>query len=202
MERFDFFHKKALVVLWLISIFIGFIILVTLFKEKYYLDNLEKRVLEVVWTGIPGLILFLLAVPSLRTLYYLDLPSCVEPEYTFKAVGHQWYWDYSRVINGSEKVYRSYLRKEPDFERFRNLEASLPLVVPGNRMVRGIVSSEDVIHRFALPQLGVKIDGVPGRYNQIFFMVKGWGKFYGQCSEICGANHSFMPIRVESVKIS
>ena len=199
MGEFIFFHDKALVVLIFISILVVGLIWL-LYNNKYSITNfVDQQVLEFFWTLLPGLILFSLALPSLKLLYYLDISDHINPQNTIKRVGHQWYWTNSFFYNKNEYVNDMYMVKNEDLSSgdFRNLETDSVIIVPIFSTIRLLLTSEDVIHRFAIPSLGLKIDAVPGRINQQYFRSKILGIFYGQCSEICGANHSFMPITLE-----
>lgn len=166
----------------------------------------HQSVFEVVWTVLPAFILILLAIPSLKLLYSLDfLIFEYEPIITVKVIGHQWYWSYEYVIFSENTIgqfeninFDSYLVAEDELspDGLRLLEVDNPLMLPGNAYIRFLVTSVDVLHSWAVPSLGIKVDAVPGRLNQIFTFIKRSGDFYGQCSEICGVNHGFMPIRL------
>ena len=161
--------------------------------------------IELIWTISPALVLIAIAFPSFRLLYLLD--EVISPTITIKVVGHQWYWsyEYSDYINesGESIEFDSYMIPESDLElgQFRLLEVDNKVIVPTDTHIRLIVTGADVIHSFAVPSLGVKIDAVPGRLNQISFLAERTGTFYGQCSEICGVWHGFMPIAVEAVSV-
>ena len=161
--------------------------------------------IEIAWTVTPSLILVLIAVPSFALLYSMD--EVVDPAVTVKAIGHQWYWsyEYSDYNQSDEQsiAFDSYMIPEDELEpsQLRLLEVDNRMVVPVNSHVRIIVTSADVLHSWAVPSLGVKCDAVPGRLNQVAVFIKREGLFYGQCSELCGANHGFMPIVVESVSL-
>jgi len=144
--------------------------------------------------------LVFLALPSLRLLYLLDEVNY--PVLTVKAVGHQWYWSYE-YSDFSDVEFDSYIVSSGDLEvgDYRLLEVDHRMVVPTWCDIRVLVSSADVLHSWAVPSLGVKVDAVPGRLNQLSFCVNRAGVYYGQCSEICGANHSFIPIAVEAVDV-
>lgn len=162
--------------------------------------------IEVAWTVTPSLILVAIAVPSFALLYGMD--ELHDPALTLKIIGNQWYWsyeysDYSGDDDGS-LVFDSYMIPEDDLElgQLRLLEVDNRVVLPVDTHIRGIITSTDVLHSFAVPSLGVKCDAVPGRLNQINMFIDREGIFYGQCSELCGANHGFMPIVVEAVEAS
>lgn len=164
--------------------------------------------LETIWTLVPSVILLLIAIPSLLVLFALD--EIGTPSITLKAVGHQWYWSYEVVTTtvneyGQEETstssFDSYMvpTAELEFGGHRNLQVDNVLRLPINTHIRLIVTSMDVLHSWAMPAFGVKIDCVPGRLNQSGMYIDRYGIFYGQCSEICGANHGFMPIVIEVV---
>jgi len=161
--------------------------------------------IELIWTITPAFVLIAIAFPSFRLLYLLD--EVVSPTITIKVVGHQWYWsyEYSDYINenGDSIEFDSYMIPESDLElgQFRLLDVDNKVIVPVDTHIRLIVTGADVIHSFAVPSLGLKIDSVPGRLNQASFLTERTGTFYGQCSEICGVYHGFMPIAVESVSV-
>lgn len=161
--------------------------------------------IELIWTITPALILIAIAFPSFRLLYLLD--EVISPTITIKVVGHQWYWsyEYSDYINESGEAieFDSYMIPESDLElgQFRLLDVDNKVIIPTDTHVRLIVTGADVIHSFAVPSLGVKIDCVPGRLNQTSILAERTGTFYGQCSEICGVYHGFMPIAVEAVSV-
>ena len=155
----------------------------------------------------PIFVLVMLALPSLELLYYMDCPSSLAPFATLKAVGRQWYWYYEVTLHGADSSpdysFDSYMLNEADLsdESFRLLETDLPVFVPRGEYIRVLVTGGDVIHSFAVPSLGIKVDAVPGRLNQSHFYPLNLGTYYGQCSEICGANHSFMPIEIEVLPV-
>nr|YP_010281931.1 cytochrome c oxidase subunit II [Turbo cornutus]UKH51310.1 cytochrome c oxidase subunit II [Turbo cornutus] len=201
MEQLIYFHDHAMLVLVLIISLVAYAavaLMTNSFLSRYVLEGQE---IETIWTILPAVILVFLALPSLRLLYLLDeVGSCV---LTIKSIGHQWYWsyEYSDFLNIE---FDSYMIPSDELEsgQFRLLEVDHRAVVPVNADVRVLVTSADVIHSWAVPSLGVKADAVPGRLNQLSFFIKYPGVFYGQCSEICGANHSFMPIVLEAVEIN
>ena len=161
--------------------------------------------IELIWTITPAFVLIAIAFPSFRLLYLLD--EVISPTITIKVVGHQWYWsyEYSDYINesGESIEFDSYMIPESDLElgQFRLLDVDNRVIVPVDTHIRLIITGADVIHSWAVPSLGVKIDAVPGRLNQTSFLAERTGVFYGQCSEICGVWHGFMPIAVEAVSV-
>ena len=161
--------------------------------------------IELIWTITPAFILIAIAFPSFRLLYLLD--EVISPTITIKVAGHQWYWsyEYSDYITeeGEAIEFDSYMVPDSDLElgQFRLLDVDNKVVVPTDTHIRLIVTGADVIHSFAVPSLGLKIDAVPGRLNQTSILAERTGTFYGQCSEICGVYHGFMPIAIEAVSI-
>nr|YP_009947202.1 cytochrome c oxidase subunit II [Sternoptyx diaphana]QOH91615.1 cytochrome c oxidase subunit II [Sternoptyx diaphana] len=200
MEELLHFHDHALMIVILISVLVLYIIVAMVsasLTNKYILDSQE---IEIVWTILPAIILILIALPSLRILYLMD--EINDPHLTIKVMGHQWYWSYE-YTDYSLLEFDSYMVPTQDLfsGQFRLLETDHRMVVPAESPVRMLVSAEDVIHSWAVPALGVKMDAIPGRLNQTAFIASLPGVFYGQCSEICGANHSFMPVVVEALPL-
>lgn len=171
-----------------------------------FFQNVRHRiVLEWVWTFIPTIILVILVIPSLYLLYSYDKPYVTAPYLTFKAIGHQWYWSYEYCDFNPDKEgnlnFDSYMLHEDDLTlgQLRLLEVDRRVVLPAGVCIRMLTTSADVLHSWAIPAFGVKMDSVPGRLNQFWLVLNKPGVFYGQCSEICGVNHGFMPIAVEVV---
>lgn len=164
------------------------------------MDLMEGQEVETIWTILPAIVLVFLALPSLRLLYLLDEVN--DPCLTIKAIGHQWYWSYE-YSDFLDLEFDSYMVASSDlsFGDYRLLEVDHRAVVPVSCTVRVLVTAADVLHSWTVPSLGIKADGVPGRLNQLSFFISRPGVFYGQCSEICGANHSFMPIVLEAVEV-
>ena len=166
---------------------------------------IHNTILEVVWTITPAFILVAIAYPSFKLIYLID--EVIDAGITIKVVGHQWYWSYEYSDyadqDGTSIEFDSYMIPESDLEAgdLRLLEVDNQLVVPTNTHVRCVLTAADVIHCWAVPSLGVKLDCIPGRLNQTSFLANREGAFYGQCSEICGANHAFMPIVVKAVNL-
>tara|TARA_B100000787_G_C16124025_1_gene264083 strand:- start:68 stop:835 length:768 start_codon:yes stop_codon:yes gene_type:complete len=162
-------------------------------------------VIELVWTILPSFILITIAIPSFALLYSMD--EIIDPAITLKVIGHQWYWSYEYSdYNSSEEDtigFDSYMIAEDDLElgQLRLLEVDNRVVLPVNTHIRVLITSTDVVHAWAIPSLGIKCDAYPGRLNQVNTFIKLEGIFHGQCSELCGVNHGFMPIVVESVSL-
>nr|UAT98120.1 cytochrome c oxidase subunit II [Smerinthus caecus] len=200
MEQIIFFHDHTLIILIMITILVGYLMM-NLFFNKYinrYL--LEGQMIEMIWTILPAITLIFIALPSLRLLYLLD--ELNNPLITLKSIGHQWYWSYE-YSDFHNIEFDSYMipSNELNNNNFRLLDVDNRIVLPMNNQIRIMVTATDVIHSWTIPSLGVKVDANPGRLNQTNFFINRPGIFYGQCSEICGANHSFMPIVVESISI-
>nr|QZL38950.1 cytochrome c oxidase subunit II [Lixus subtilis] len=198
MEQLMFFHDHVLMILIIITILVGQMLISMLFNTFTHRYLLEGQLIEMIWTILPAIILIMIALPSLRLLYILD--EIYNPMITIKIIGHQWYWsyeytDYKKIEFDSYMIPTNELKPH----NFRLLDVDNRMIVPFNSQIRIIVTSADVIHSWTIPSLGVKIDGTPGRLNQSSFNINRTGLFYGQCSEICGANHSFMPIVIESI---
>lgn len=158
----------------------------------------HNTTIEVIWTAIPILILVVIAVPSFRLLYYMDRTD--KPELTLKVTSHQWYWSYQYPDNGGFNFTSNMVPTE-DLKpgQPRLLAVDNEVVLPIETNVRVLVTSEDVIHNWAVPAFGIKIDTVPGRINETWLRITKEGTYYGQCSELCGVNHGFMPIQVRAV---
>nr|APX40137.1 cytochrome c oxidase subunit 2 [Cryptocephalus lusitanicus] len=198
MEQLSFFHDHTLMILVVITVTVGQLLINLYFNKFLHRYLLEGQSIEIIWTILPAITLVFIAIPSLRLIYMMD--EINNPLVTIKTVGHQWYWsyEYSDFQNIEFDSYMIPLKDMKSFN-FRLLDVDNRVPIPFNTQIRLLVSSADVIHSWTIPSLGVKIDATPGRLNQISFMVTRPGLFYGQCSEICGANHSFMPIVIESM---
>nr|ABM53835.1 cytochrome oxidase subunit II [Nyctibora sp. 1 DJGI-2006] len=201
MEQLIYFHDHTLMIIMMILIVVSYM-LIMLIKNKF--TNrflLEGQIIEVAWTIAPAIILIFIAIPSLRLLYLMD--EINSPSITLKTIGHQWYWSYE--YSDFKKVeFDSYMtpQNESENNNFRLLDVDNRAVLPMNTFTRIIITATDVLHSWTIPSLGVKADATPGRLNQTSFLINRPGVFYGQCSEICGANHSFMPIVIESISIN
>nr|YP_003848762.1 cytochrome c oxidase subunit II [Bactrocera minax]ADL14713.1 cytochrome c oxidase subunit II [Bactrocera minax]WCB98491.1 cytochrome c oxidase subunit 2 [Bactrocera minax] len=198
MEQLTFFHDHALMILVMITTLVGYLMLMLFFNTYTNRNLLHGQTIEMIWTVLPAIVLLFIALPSLRLLYLLD--EINEPSVTLKAIGHQWYWsyEYSDFVNVEFDSYMIPTNELPT-DGFRLLDVDNRVILPLNSQIRILVTAADVIHSWTVPALGVKVDGAPGRLNQTNFLMTRPGLFYGQCSEICGANHSFMPIVIESI---
>lgn len=162
--------------------------------------TIENTTLEAVWTVLPGLVLIMLGVPSLHTLYITEAQIPIR-NLIFKVVGHQWYWSYelNNILDFNSYIIPS---SELNNNDIRLLEVDNKIVLPIGLSIRTILRSTDVIHRWSVPSIGIKIDCIPGRLNQVVIDLPTPGLFYGQCREICGNNHRFMPISLEITSFS
>jgi len=213
MEGITSFHNNIMFFIVLIVVFTSWLLFRCLFfyeKTKHPIPDkfTHSTPLEVVWTVLPAVILMIIAVPSFALLYSLD--EVIHPSITLKVVGHQWYWsyeysDFNSYDEGVESLnFDSYMIPDEDLTlgSFRLLEVDNRVLLPVNTHIRILVTAGDVLHSWAVPSLGVKVDACPGRLNQVSIFMKREGVFYGQCSEICGVNHGFMPIVVQSVSMT
>ncbi len=217
MEGIIDFHHDVMFVLIIISVIVLWFLLriIVLFPYRPFSQvyrpaffRTHNTFVEIVWTVIPGCILLGIAIPSFSLLYAME--EIVYPELTLKAIGHQWYWSYEYSDNSifakqgpivPEKKFDSTMVLEEDLVKgsFRLLEVDKRIVLPTRTQIRLIVTASDVLHSWTIPSLGVKLDACPGRLNQVYFFIKRPGVFYGQCSELCGVNHAFMPIVLHAV---
>nr|AQP28016.1 cytochrome c oxidase subunit 2 [Macrotermes sp. PHI4] len=196
MEQLIFFHDHALMIMLMIITTVMYTMISIIKNKQTSRFILEGQMIETVWTIAPAIILVFIAMPSLRLLYLMD--EVHNPALTLKAVGHQWYWSYE-YSDFTKMEFDSYMTQEEQPNTFRLLDTDNRIVLPMNSPIRMIVTAADVLHSWTVPSLGVKTDATPGRLNQVSFSINRPGILYGQCSEICGANHSFMPITIESV---
>jgi len=212
-EGIIIFHNLLMIPLITIAIFVVWLLIQCLnryniYTNKHVVDNFtHATTLEITWTIVPALILAAIAAPSFSLLYCMD--EMLDPSLTFKIIGHQWYWSYefSDYIRFSEEGlnfnFDSYMLSTDDLNNqskmLRLLEVDNRLILPVSTHIRAIISSSDVLHSWAVPSFGIKVDACPGRLNESTLLINHEGVFYGQCSELCGINHGFMPIAVEVV---
>lgn len=203
MERIVDFHILLLVVEVAIVVFVLFLMLYIIIKFNAKSNPIPTKTthhtgLEIVWTLLPIIVLMVIAVPSMRTLFFMD--KAANPEMTLKIIGHQWYWSYQYPDNGGIE-FDSNIVPEEDLKKgqIRLLSVDNQVVLPIDTEIRLLMTSEDVIHNWAIPAFGVKMDTVPGRTNEAWVKITRPGVYYGQCSELCGVNHGFMPIAVRAV---
>jgi cytochrome c oxidase subunit II len=206
MEDIAGFHTFLLWIIGAISAFVLALLVIVIVRFNARANPTPSRtthhtLIEVIWTIVPVLILLMIAVPSFRLLFLqLDVPK---PDVTVKATGKQWFWSYSYPDNGNFE-FDSLMVAEKDLKpgQPRLLTVDNEMVVPVNKVVHVLVTGADVIHSFTVPSFGIRIDAVPGRLNETWFKATKEGMFYGQCSELCGKDHSFMPIAVRVVNDS
>ncbi len=203
MREITDFHNLLLVIAVLICLVVlGLMFYVVVrFNEKANptpSKTTHNTIIEVLWTALPVLILVIIAVPSFKLLYFMDRTQ--NPEMTIKATGHQWYWSYDYPDHGNISFDANIV---PDEElkagQLRLLETDNRVVLPVDTDIRVLLTSDDVIHNWAVPSLGLKLDTVPGRISETWVRIEREGTFYGQCSELCGINHAYMPIAIEAV---
>jgi cytochrome c oxidase subunit II len=198
MDNIVWFHNFLTVLITVITVFVLALLVIVVVKFNAKSNPVPSKtthntLIEVAWTLIPVLILVSIAVPSFRLLFQeLDIPKA---DLTIKATGKQWYWSYSYPDNGKFE-FDSLLAND---KQPRLLGVDNEMVVPINKVVRIQTTGADVIHSFAMPAFGIKIDSIPGRLNETWFTATKLGMFYGQCSELCGKDHAFMPIVVRVV---
>ena len=203
MANITWFHDFLLVIITAITAFVLILLLVVMIRFNARANPRPSRtthnaLIEVVWTIVPVVILLAIAVPSFRLLFLeLEAPKA---DLTVKATGKQWYWSYNYPDNGNFE-FDSILVEDKDLkpDQPRLLTVDNEMVVPVNKVVHVLVTGADVIHSFAVPSFGIKIDAVPGRLNDTWFKATSEGRFHGQCSELCGKDHAFMPITVRVV---
>ncbi len=203
MDNITWFHNLLLYLITAITIFVLALLLIIAVKFNARANPVPSKtthntMIEVAWTVIPVLILVVIAVPSFRLLFFqLNIPPA---DLTVKATGKQWYWSYSYPDNGKFEFDSLMLQdKDRKAGQPRLLAVDNELVVPVNKVVRVQTTATDVIHAFAVPSFGIKIDAIPGRLNETWFKAEREGVYYGQCSELCGKNHAYMPITVRVV---
>nr|YP_010626066.1 cytochrome c oxidase subunit II [Inocellia crassicornis]WBK02877.1 cytochrome c oxidase subunit II [Inocellia crassicornis] len=200
MEQLIFFHDHTLLILIMITILVSYLMSSLYFNKYINRFLLEGQLIELIWTILPAITLIFIALPSLRLLYLMD--ELNNPLITLKSIGHQWYWSYE-YTDFLKNSFDSYMIQVNNLTKtsFRLLDVDNNVVLPFMAQIRLLATATDVIHSWTIPSLGVKIDATPGRLNQTNFFMNQPGLFFGQCSEICGANHSFMPIVIESTSL-
>jgi len=203
MERVHDFHNFLLIIITAIVLLVLGLMAYIIFRFNAKRNPVPSKtthntLLEVVWTGVPIIILVIIAIPSMKLLYFHDRAQ--EYDMTLKVTGHQWYWTYSYPDHG-DFSFGSFLMPDEMLEEGqpRLLTVDEPVVLPVDTTVQLLLTSNDVIHNWAVPALGVKIDTTPGRINERWVRVTKEGKYYGMCSELCGVNHGFMPIEIHAV---
>nr|YP_010535859.1 cytochrome c oxidase subunit II [Anaedus unidentatus]UYB79071.1 cytochrome c oxidase subunit II [Anaedus unidentatus] len=201
MEQLSFFHDHTLMILVMITIIVSQNMLSLFYNNLTNRFLLQGQTIEVIWTILPAITLIFIALPSLSLIYLLDETN--NPMISIKTIGHQWYWSYE-YSDFKNIEFDSYMNPSQEMKsfNFRLLDVDNRLVIPFNTQIRMIMTAADVIHSWTIPSLGIKVDATPGRLNQMSIFSSRASLLFGQCSEICGANHSFMPIVIESISPS
>jgi cytochrome c oxidase subunit 2 len=205
MEEIESFHNFLLIIISAIAAFVLLLLIIVIVRFNERANPVPSKtshntLVEVIWTVVPVMILVGIAIPSFKLMYFADRTE--DAQMTIKAVGHQWYWSYEYPDNG-EFTFDALMIPDEEIDpakgQLRLLETDNRLVIPVNTKIRLLITATDVIHSFAVPAFGVKLDAVPGRTNETWTEVTQEGVYYGQCSELCGVGHAFMPIAVEVV---
>jgi len=206
MEGIASMHHLLLIVIITVACFVILLLAYVIYRFRTKKNPIPSTtshhmLLEVVWTLIPVMILVIIGIPSIKLLFALDRPQ--DAQITIKVIGHQWYWSYEYPTKDPLKTitFDSYMIEDKDLKpgQPRLLEVDNRVIVPLDTTVRVLVTSTDVLHSFAVPSLGIKKDAVPGRINETWFRIAKEGVYYGQCSELCGVRHGFMPIAIHAV---
>ncbi|PCJ29786.1 MAG: cytochrome c oxidase subunit II [Rickettsiales bacterium] len=202
MEELTAFHDFMMIIITGVTLFVFFLIIYVVLRFNAKANPVPAKfssnlTVEIAWTLIPVIILIIIAVPSFRILKMAE--HTPDSDVTVKVVGSQWFWTYSYPDHGIE--FDSYMIQDEDLlpGQLRLLEVDNRIIVPQGKVVKFLITAADVIHSFAVPALGIKLDAVPGRTNETWAKIDKIGVYYGQCSELCGVNHGFMPIAVEVV---
>ncbi len=204
MAQIEDFHRLLLYIITAICIFVAGLLIWVMIRYNQRANPVPSKthhntLLEVAWTGIPVIILVLIAIPSFRLLYFeADIPK---PDVTIEAIGKQWFWTYAFPKDGNFQ-FDSYMLTTAQAKKAgepRLLGVDNPLYVPVNKVIEIDTTGADVIHSWSVPAFGVKMDAVPGRINRTWFKATRLGSYYGECSQLCGANHAYMPIEVKVV---
>ena len=204
-ERIHSFYHMLQIIITLIVIFVSALLLFVMIRFRAKANPVPSMtthnvLLEIIWTVIPVVILIIIAVPSFKLLYYVDRTET--PEMTLKVTGYQWYWGFEYPDNGDISITSNMV---PDAEidasknQHRLLSTNNPVVLPVDTNIQVLVTAADVLHSFAMPSFGIKTDAVPGRLNETWIRIEKEGVYYGQCSELCGQGHAFMPVEIHAV---
>nr|WOW99154.1 cytochrome c oxidase subunit II [Tropiduchidae sp. 2 WQW-2023a] len=200
MEQLIWFHDYTMIFILAITTTVMIMMISTNLNKFINRNLLENQLTETTWTIIPTIILIFIALPSLKILYLME--EIINPSLTVKTMGHQWYWSYE-YSDKKKLEFESYMtsKKSNNPKNFRLIDVDNRMNLPFLTKTRMIISSSDVIHSWTVPSLGLKMDALPGRLNQTSMIINKPGIFFGQCSEICGTNHSFMPIVIQSTNM-
>jgi cytochrome c oxidase subunit 2 len=202
-DRLSAFHDELLIIITLITVFVLGLLVYVMWRFNQQRNPVPSRtshntVIEMLWTVVPVLILVIIAIPSFKLMYYMDrVPN---PEMTIKVTGHQWYWSYEYPDQGG-LVFDSNIIPDDQLKpgQKRLLDVDNPLVVPEDTIIRVLITGTDVIHSWFVPSFGVQEYAIVGRLNESWMKIEHAGTYYGQCNQICGVNHAFMPIKVEAI---
>ncbi|HYB09236.1 MAG TPA: cytochrome c oxidase subunit II [Alphaproteobacteria bacterium] len=201
-ERIDSFHTMLLWIITLITLFVLALLVYVIWRFRESRNPVPSKTahhtfIEILWTVVPIMILVVIAIPSFKLLYYAD--KTADAQMTLKAIGHQWYWSYE--YPDDKVTFDSILVEDADLKQGqpRLLTVDNPVVVPVNTNIRLLIASEDVMHAWTMPALGVNLNAVPGRLNETWMNIEREGTYYGQCFQLCGVNHGFMPIEIRAV---
>lgn len=205
MEGIMSMHNLLLVIIAAVAILVTGLLIYVVYKFRASKNPIPSKtthntMLEVIWTIFPIICIIVIMIPSVRLMKEVDKPQ--NPDMTIKVIGKQWYWSYEYPLENNKKIaFDSHLIEDKDLKpnQLRLLEVDEPVVVPVDATVQLLVTAGDVIHSFAVPSLGIKKDAVPGRINETWFRISKKGTYYGQCSELCGIKHGYMPIAIKAV---
>lgn len=204
-EHIHRFHNMLLYIISFVAAFVFILLIIVMLRFNAKANPkpalfAHNTMIEVIWTVIPVIILIVIAVPSMKLLYYGDRTA--DPEMTLKITGYQWYWGYEYPDQGGIN-FMSYLVPDEEIDaaagQQRLLSTDNPVVLPVDTNIQILVTAADVLHSFAMPAFGIKLDAVPGRMNETWLRIEKEGVYYGQCSELCGKGHAYMPIEIHAV---
>lgn len=199
IELINYFHDYIIIILIIILVFVTYVFIYVLTSSRLDKYTVDSHSLETIWTIVPIVILCFIAFPSLYLLYLIEDVS--SPSLSIKVIGHQWYWEYQYSNAWSSESFDSYMLQDltSNMVLFHALDVDNRLVLPTRVNLLFLVTSADVLHSWTIPSLGIKTDAIPGRLNSLISIRSFSGVYYGQCSEICGSNHRYMPIVLEFV---
>ncbi len=198
IELLNYFHDYMVIILFIILTFVTYVFLFVISSKRLDKYTMDSHLLETIWTIVPIVILLFMAFPSLYLLYLME--DVRSPSLTVKVIGHQWYWEYQYSNSWLTVGFDSYMIKERrSYSLFHALDVDNRLVLPTSVNLLFLITSADVIHSWTIPSLGIKADAIPGRLNSLIRISPFSGLYYGQCREICGSNHRYMPIVLEFV---
>lgn len=201
IEMLNYFHDYMVIILFIILVFVTYVFTFVISTGRLDKYTMDSHLLETIWTIVPMVILCFMAFPSLYLLYLIE--DVRRPSLTVKVIGHQWYWEYQYSNSWLTVRFDSFMIKERNsYALFHALDVDNRLVLPTSVNLLFLITSADVIHSWTIPSLGIKADAIPGRLNSLIRISPFSGLYYGQCREICGSNHSYMPIVLEFVPVS